>query len=448
MENCIKLQFSRFGHPIPDSNPINAAPHTPMRRHPMDRLIIHVDMDAFYASVEIRDDPSLRGKPVIIGSLPHERGVVATCSYEARKYGVRSAMNIKEAYNLCPSGVFIHPNMVKYKEASRQIHRIWADYADVIESVALDEAYLDVTSSAGTVEKAREFAHAIKDRIRTEIGLTCSVGLAYSMAAAKTASEERKPDGYFEILSPEEFVDLVLDRDVDVLSSVGRRTAERLRSNGFYTVRDILENREHVEDLLGNHGKQVVLLAQGIDGREVTPWEPQDAKSIGREVTFQENVWNYQLVGDVLLLLAANVADQARRNGLHGAGVQIKITYTDGRSISKSKSTFSCEDALSIHREAMLLLDSTDKKPVRLVGVGIFNVSSGSKQTTLDGSYETAKRVSALRDALQGIEREYRVDLGANMRKVYRLDTLHAVVDEMRRNAVWHGPRFGSRNGT
>jgi len=407
-----------------------------------DRIIIHVDMDAFYASVEVRDDPSLRGKPLIIGSLPGERGVVSTCSYEAREYGVRSAMNIKEAYSLCPNGVYMHPNMVKYKDASRQIHRIWRDFTPVLESIALDEAYLDVTETAKDFDSARVFAHEIKRRTLDEVGLTCSVGLSYCMAGAKTASEEMKPDGYFEILTPEDFMDLVMDRDVRVLSTVGERSAERLQSIGIETVRDILERQDEVVELLGDlHGRQVVKVAQGIDDREVTPWEPQDAKSIGREITFQDNVWNYRLVEDVLLLLAANVADQARRAGLRGGGVMLKLTYANGKGISKSRVTANCGDALSIHKEAMSLLESVERKPLRLVGVGVYNLSKGSVQTTLDVGEGTAQRVRSLKEALGAIEGEYRIDLGANMRRVYRLDTLHAAVEEMRKNAVWHGPR-------
>ena len=205
----------------------------------MPQIIIHVDMDAFYASVETRDDPALRGKPLIIGSLPNERGVVATCSYEARTYGVHSGMNIKDAYRLCPNGIYRHPNFDKYKAVSAQLHAIWDSYASASEAIALDEAYLDVTEKAGDWDGARRIARLIKQRTRDELKLTCSVGLAYSKTAAKTASEEKKPDGYFEILTPEAFVSLILDRDVKVLYTVGDSTAEKLYSAGIRTVRDI-----------------------------------------------------------------------------------------------------------------------------------------------------------------------------------------------------------------
>ena len=195
-------------------------------------------MDAFYASVEVRDDPSLRGKPLMIGSLPNERGVIATCSYEARKYGIHSGMNVKEAYRLCPNGIYMRPNFDKYKAVSAQLHAIWDAYASVSEAIALDEAYLDVTEKAGTWDGAREIAHAIKRRTWEELHLTCSIGVAYSKTAAKTASEEKKPDGYFEILSPEEFVNLIIDRDVKVLYLVGNSTAEKLYA-AFKHVLDV-----------------------------------------------------------------------------------------------------------------------------------------------------------------------------------------------------------------
>ena len=217
----------------------------------MKQIIIHVDMDAFYASVEIRDNPALAGKPLIIGSLPQERGVVATASYEARKYGVHSAMNIKEAYRLCPHGVYMHPNFEKYRAVSQRLHEIWDSYADVSETIALDEAYLDVTESAGSWEKACEIARVIKRRTKEELRLTCSVGVAYSKTAAKAASEEKKPDGYFEIPTAEDFVNLIIDRDVAVLYTVGARTAEKLHRAGIRTVRELREQEEEVIRLLG-----------------------------------------------------------------------------------------------------------------------------------------------------------------------------------------------------
>ena len=235
-------------------------------------------MDAFYAAVEVRDDPSLSGKPLIIGALPEERGVVATASYEARKFGVHSAMNIKEAYRLCPRGIFMHPNFEKYKAVSDQLHEIWSEYASAAETIALDEAYLDITEKAGNWDGAREIAHTIKRRTRDELGLTCSVGIAYCKTAAKTASEEKKPDGYFELKTAEDFVRLIEDRDVRALYTVGEKTANKLHRVGINTVRDVRERRDEVIRMLGKHGIWITQLAEGIDDRRVVPYDPLDTK--------------------------------------------------------------------------------------------------------------------------------------------------------------------------
>ena len=273
----------------------------------MNQIIIHVDMDAFYAAVEMRDDPRLKGKPLIIGSLPHERGVVATANYEARKYGVHSAMNIKEAYRLCPHGIYMHPHFEKYRQVSHQLHEIWNTYASASEYIALDEAYLDVTEKAVDLDGARRIAQEIKRRTREELRLSCSVGVAYSKTAAKTASEEKKPDGYFEIPTAEDFVNLIIDRKAGVLYTVGSKTEEKLNRIGIYTVRDIRERQEDVIRHLGKQGRWITQLALGIDDRKVTPYRPEDAKSVSREITFQEDVDNYDLLDDVLVLIALSV---------------------------------------------------------------------------------------------------------------------------------------------
>ncbi len=253
----------------------------------MGRLIIHVDMDAFYASVEARDNPALAGKPLIIGALPQERGVVATCSYEARKFGVHSAMNIKDAYRLCPQGVYMHPDRQKYQRVSTQLHEIWHSYADVVEFISLDEGYLDVTRTADKFCGARAIAWKIKERTKAELGLTCSVGVGYSMTSAKTASEEKKPDGFFEIPTPEAFVNLILDRDVKVLYGVGAKTAEKLKEARILTVRDVQNNRQRVISMFGKMGKYIADLSLGVDERPVTSSDEAEAKSIGREITFR-----------------------------------------------------------------------------------------------------------------------------------------------------------------
>lgn len=399
-------------------------------------IIIHVDMDAFFASVEMRDDPSLRGKPLIIGSLPRERGVVATCSYEARKYGVRSAMNIKEAYRLCPDGYYMHPNFDKYKEASRQIHEIWDSYSDLSESIALDEAYLDVTAAAGTFEKAVEIGHAIKRRIAEEVGLGCSVGVAYSKSAAKTASEEKKPDGFYVIRTPEEFVELVSDRDVRTLYTVGRKTAEKLHGAGIDTVRGIRENPGKTVELLGNaHGEMLVGLAKGIDTSKVTPRRPEEAKSVGREITFQKDVSDHGFLKDVLLLLALCVEERAGHYGLHGTGVSLKVTYSNMESVTRSRSVASSGSAAVIYSESSSMLDTLGDRPVRLIGTGIYNTGNGgTRQLTLDDVFEiaTGRRTMLMRNAIKSLEDRYGLDFTGMIPEMIRSDRLHDTVEKMR----------------
>ena len=391
-------------------------------------------MDAFYASVEMRDNPSLLGKPVIIGSLPTERGVVATCSYEARKYGVRSAMNIKEAYRLCPDGVYMHPNFEKYKAVSNQLHAIWDNYATVSEFIALDEAYLDVTETAKNFDKAGEFGREIKRRVLEELGLSCSVGIGYSMASAKTASEEMKPDGYYEIRSQQDFVDLVVDREVRVLYSVGTKTAEKLNAMGIVSVRDLLERQEEVADRFGSQGEFIINIASGIDDRRVVPYKPEEAKSISREMTFQEDVYDLRLLSDVLLLLSISVVQRAERYGLHGSGVVLKVTYSDMKSITRSRTTVACNDPMSVSREAIDMLYALKRRPIRLIGVGIFNLSNRKvRQLTLDDIFdlETGERDIALHRALDEMKKRYHYEFDPNS-EIFANEHLHSVVEHMR----------------
>ena len=403
----------------------------------MEQIIIHVDMDAFFASVEIRDNPALRGKPLIIGSLPHERGVVSTCSYEARKYGIHSAMNIKEAYRLCPNGVYMHGNYEKYRAVSNRLHEIWNEYAAASEYIALDEAYLDVTESAGSWERACEFAREIKRRTLEKEGLTCSVGVAYSKTAAKTASEEKKPDGYFEIQTAEDYVNLIIDRDVRVLYTVGAKTAEKLNRAGIRTVRDIRNHRDEIIRLFGKQGLWMTQLAFGTDERKVSPYKPEDAKSISREITFQEDVDDFGLLEDVILLLSISVERRAGRIGLYGEGVTVKLTYADMKSITRSRLIPSTRSAAIIREEAVKLLSQVPQKPVRLVGAGIYHLTGEyGRQMRIDDlmpeiQEEQQRQMDA---ALADLGRRYGLDFAGNLDKIFHGETLYRTIEYMRKH--------------
>ena len=394
-------------------------------------------MDAFYASVEIRDNPELAGKPLIIGSLPTERGVVATASYEARKYGVHSGMNIKEAYRLCPKGIYMHPNFDKYRAVSDQLHDIWNDYATAAESIALDEAYLNITETAGDWDGARKIAETIKRRTREEVHLTCSVGIAYSKTAAKTASEEKKPDGYFEIRTPEEFVDLIIDRDVRALYTVGARTAEKLKRVGIATVRDVRDRQDEVVRLLGKHGAHITRMAYGIDDRKVVPYDPLDTKSISRELTFQEDVSDFGLLDDVLFLLAMSVERRAKRKGLHGRGVTLKVTYADMKNITRSRIVVSSDSAATIWQEARDLLGQIEKRPVRLIGAGVYNLTGDDGwQMSLEDYLEESidEKQQIIDDKLAELGERYHLDFAGNLDKIFSGTTLYRTAEYMRKH--------------
>ena len=404
----------------------------------MNQIIIHVDMDAFYASVEMRDNPALRGKPLIIGSLPHERGVVATCSYAARKFGVHSAMNIKEAYRLCPDGVYMHPNFEKYRAVSAQLHDIWNTYATASEYIALDEAYLDVTKTAGTWEKACDFARTIKERTRNELELTCSIGIAYCKSAAKIASEEKKPDGYFEIPTAEAFVRLIEDRDIRVLYTVGEKTAEKLHSFDIHTVRDMQQRRDDVLRLLGKQGQWLTQLAFGEDDRKVSPYKPEDAKSISRELTFQADTEDYGFLRDVLFLLSMSVERRAKRVNLYGEGVTLKLTYSDMKSITRSETVPATRSAMAVYSHALELLEQVPKKPVRLIGVGLHHLTDTPlvqmRLEELLPNHEPDKE-TALSAVLEHLHRQYGLNFADKLDRIFQGETLYRTVEYMRKHA-------------
>ena len=370
--------------------------------------VVHVDMDMFFAAVEIRDNPELAGKPLIIGALPSERGVVSTCSYEARQYGIRSAMSIKEAYRLCPHGIYMHPNGRKYVEASRQIHKIWDDYTDVAEYISLDEGFLDVCGTAHLFGGAEKIGREIKRRVKEETGLSCSVGVGYSMMSAKLASEEKKPDGFFQILTPEALRALIMDRNVRIIYGVGPQTAAELNKIGVRTVRDIYNNRDAVALVLGNQGKHIIDLANGIDNRVVCT--PAKSQSLGKEVTFQQDITDRAYLNDVLRLIARELSFQIRLDGTFAKTITLKVTFKDMKKITRSKSGEATNKADVIYATAAALLDKVERRPIRLVGISLSGFADGEcKQLTLFDTPGDGK--NKLDDAVLNLQRKYGPDI-------------------------------------
>ena len=396
------------------------------------RSIIHVDMDAFYAAVEVLHNPALAGVPLIIGALPHERGVVATCSYEARKFGVRSAMNIKEAYRLCPHGIYMHPNMDRYAEASRQVRRIWDDYTDLSEHISLDEGYLDVTHSAHLFGGPSHIGHEIKRRTTEEVGLSCSVGIGYSMMSAKIASEEGKPGGIFEIADADALLKLIIDRDVRVIYGVGVKSAAVLAENGVYTVRDVIANADKVRDLLGKHGHDIVQLARGADLRRVAT--PPKSKSLGKEHTFQKDVTNFGYLRDSLLLMAKRLSFKIRMGGLSAKTVTLKVTYGNMVQVTRSKTGSHVSTTGEIYHMAEALLDKIERRPIRLVGISLSGLTNEPvSQISLFDEAADGK-LPPLQDLILELQYKYGLDKIATAREMLARKNLQGGGNEIEEN--------------
>lgn len=340
------------------------------------RKIIHVDMDAFFASVEARDRPELRGKPLVVGGDPSGRGVVAAASYEARAFGVHSAMSCAEARRRCPTAVFVRPNMARYREASRQVFEIFRDITPLVEGLSLDEAYLDVTENSMQEHLAGKVAIFIKRRILDEVNLTASAGVAPNKLVAKIASGMNKPNG-LTIIPPDKIDAFVAALAVERLWGVGPATAKRLRSAGLRTARDIRDRTpEQLGALLGQHGLLLHRLAHGDDPRPVRT--DRAPKSRGAETTFSEDVADAEQLTRVIGQLAASVARSLSRIERPGRTITLKLRYRDFTTITRSLTLpqATC-DAATIASRATELLEAATRegdRPVRLVGVNVGNL--------------------------------------------------------------------------
>ena len=351
------------------------------------RIIMHVDMDSFFASVEIRRAPSLAGRPVIVGADPKGgagRGVVSTCSYEARRYGVHSGMPISRAYTLCPHGVYLPVNRPLYSRVSDEIMAILSERADRIEQVSIDEAYLDVTS-AGSFPAAEALATAIKRDIREAEGLTCSIGIAPGKVAAKIASDYWKPDG-LTVVSPDEVAAFLAPLPVGKIPGVGKKTGEDLAGMGVLTIGDLA--RSDVQALIARFGRSGIRLhrlARGIDDEEVQARE--GCKSVSRETTFDEDTADPDLLSATIADLADEVAGALAADGLRCRTVTVKVRYrgfeTHTRSLTLDRFT---ADPEVIRRTAGdLLLPFLNGTEVRLLGVRLSGFEdSRTRQTSID----------------------------------------------------------------
>ncbi|WP_445193774.1 DNA polymerase IV [Sphingomonas sp. Tas61C01] len=311
------------------------APPLPPSQPGPQRKIIHIDMDAFYASVEQRDDPALRGRPLAVGGSK-ARGVVAAASYEARAFGVKSAMPSVTALRRCPDLVFVPPRFDVYREVSRQIHAIFADYTALIEPLSLDEAYLDVTEDRHALGSARAIAEEIRRRIREETGLTASAGVSYNKFIAKLASDQNKPDGIC-VITPRTGPDFVASLPVKRFHGVGPVTAERMETLGIRTGADLRDRPlAFLQAHFGSHAGYLYGAARGEDHRPVRVDRP--AKSVGAERTFDINLTDPQALNAALARVAEAAWVRIERHGAQGRTVTLKLRYADFRTITRARS--------------------------------------------------------------------------------------------------------------
>ena len=344
--------------------------------------IIHADLDAFYTSVEQLDDPTLVGKPVVVGGSPQSRGVVAAASYEARAFGVRSAMPMATALRLCPAAIRKPTNFTRYREVSRQVMAILREYTSLVEPISLDEAYLDLTDSVFPDLGAADIARQLKDRIRAEVGLTISVGVATGKSVAKIASEIDKPDG-FRVVPPGSEQEFLRPLEVGQLWGIGPKRVELLNGEGIRTIGELASQTEAwFSRVFGKTGPRMRLLALGDDDREVEV--KRDAKSISSETTLSVDTGDREVIHDLVVRLSQDVAGGLRKKTLRGRTVKLKLRLSDFTTFTRQRTvTAPVESPEDIAHTAMALLEKElgPGRQFRLVGVGV----SGFEQSRSDG---------------------------------------------------------------
>ncbi len=346
---------------------------------PPTRKIIHIDMDAFYAAIEQRDRPELAGKPLVVGGSPHGRGVVATCSYEAREFGIHSAMPSAQALKRCPGVIFVKPRFDAYRAVSRQIREVFDDYTNLIEPLSLDEAYLDVTAAK---RPATHVARAIKDDIRRRTGLTGSAGVSYNKFLAKIASDMDKPDGLF-VITPQQGERFVETLPIRKFHGVGRVTEQKMKTLGIETGADLKRRSlEELVEVFGKVGGYYYDAAHGVDDRPVEPGRVR--KSVGSETTFEKDLRKPEDMLAQLRDRAARVSEILVAKELTGRTVTVKVKFSDFSLVTRSHTL---DHTLSGRNEMLSLLPGLLEKtgamqyPVRLLGVSVSNLCSSGADT-------------------------------------------------------------------
>jgi len=380
-----------------------------MREQPNSRGIIHLDMDAFYPAVELLDNPALKGKPVIVGGS-RERGVVCSASYEARKFGVHSAQPMATAVRLCPEAVVLPVRMSRYKEVSHQVFRIFRTFTPLVEPLSIDEAFLDVTGCLRLFGHPVLVAKMIKERVRQEVGLTVSAGIAPCKFVAKIASDLNKPDG-LTVVPPEQVRQFLSALPIEKMWGVGKATQEKLEVLGIRTIGQLGRMpADFLERKFGKNGIAMHRLAAGIDEREVVPFH--DMKSVGHEDTFDQDITELKAAKKELMSLAGKVARRMRREKIKGRTITLKVKYGDFRTITRSTTlSESTDDGFEIYEVACRLLRKTDvgKRPTRLLGIALSQLSHKGQedQLSLFGERSETRKRESLNAALDALYEKF-----------------------------------------
>lgn len=372
-------------------------------------MILHVDMDAFFAAVEQRDHPHLRGKPVLVGGTPDQRGVVAAASYEARPFGVRSAMPMAAALRLCPHAVVQPGRYSVYQEVARQIRAILHRYTPLVEPLALDEAFLDVEGCERSVGDPASIAKSIKKTILDECGLVASVGAAPVKFVAKLASDHGKPDGLV-VVEPDQVLDFLAPLPVRRLWGVGEATAKQLARLGVDTIGRLRSTKpEQLTALLGSHGRHLWELANGIDPRRVEA--RSDPKSVSHETTFATDVCDPAVLEAALHSLTDQVCSRLREQGLAACGATIKIRFADFRTVSRSTHWQDpCDGSQTIWNRVKILWGKEQawtRSPIRLLGVAATGLTGVENQQPLLFGEQEREKESRVDDAMDQIRRRF-----------------------------------------
>lgn len=349
------------------------------------RKIIHIDMDAFFAAVEQRDFPEYRHKPLIVGGNPFSRGVVATCSYEARPYGIHSAMPTSQAYRLCPQAIFVKPRFEAYREASQAIRQIFFDYTDLVEPLSLDEAYLDVTHVEKNTGSATLIAKAIKAKIKQQTQLTASAGVSYNKFLAKIASDLDKPDGLC-LITPTQGANFVEQLPIHKFHGVGKATALKMQALGIQTGKDLKKlSLEDLQQHFGKSGPYYYHIARGIDDRPVVSY--RKSQSVGVETTFQQDISSTQAVFEQLQQLFDKALTKVTEKQLSAHTLTIKIKYHDFVQITRSRTLPQTITASGNIQDLLLeLLKNTDvgRRDVRLLGITLSALEDQSELSPVE----------------------------------------------------------------